>query len=54
MWFLFVSTDLCSPAFFTVSEPWEWTEGNLFGTVLSDRGGDKLMVKLTKEIKGKN
>ncbi len=36
-----------------VSEPWEWSEGNLFGTILSDRGGDKLIVKLTKVIKGK-
>jgi hypothetical protein len=34
-----------------VSEPWDW-EGNLFGTILSDRGGDKLLVKLTKPIKG--
>ncbi|UWX55741.1 hypothetical protein NYZ99_04765 [Maribacter litopenaei] len=35
-----------------VSEPWDWEE-NLFGTILSDRGGDKLLVKLTKPIKGK-
>lgn len=34
-----------------VNEPWNW-EGNLFGTILSDRGGDKLLVKLTKPIKG--
>ncbi|PRZ21583.1 hypothetical protein [Flavobacterium granuli] len=34
-----------------VSEPWDWEE-NLFGTILSDRGGDKLLVKLTKPIKG--
>ncbi len=34
-----------------VSEPWNW-EGNLFGTILSDRDGDKLLVKLTKPIKG--
>ena len=34
-----------------VNEPWDW-EGNLFGTILSDRGGDKLLVKLTKPIKG--
>lgn len=34
-----------------VSEPRNW-EGNLFGTILSDRGGDKLLVKLTKPIKG--
>ena len=35
-----------------VSEPWDWEE-NLFGTILSDRGGEKLLVKLTKPIKGK-
>ncbi|PHQ28865.1 hypothetical protein [Leeuwenhoekiella nanhaiensis] len=35
-----------------VSEPWDWKE-NLFGTILSDRGGEKLLVKLTKPIKGK-
>ena len=34
-----------------VSEPWDWEE-NLFGTILSDRGGEKLLVKLTKPIKG--
>jgi hypothetical protein len=34
-----------------VSEPWHWKE-NLFGTILSDRGGDKLLVKLTKPIRG--
>ncbi len=36
-----------------VSKPWDWSEGNLFGTILSDRGGDKLIVKLSKPIKGK-
>lgn len=35
-----------------VSEPFDW-EGNLFGTILSDRGGDKLLVRLTKPLKGK-
>ena len=35
-----------------VSEPWDWAEGNLFGTIISDRDGDKLLVKLTKVIKG--
>lgn len=35
-----------------VSEPWDW-EGNLFGTILSDRGGNKLLVRLTKTLKGK-
>lgn len=34
-----------------VSDPWDWEE-NLFGTILSDRGGDKLLVNLTKPIKG--
>ena len=34
-----------------VSEPFEWNYGNLFGQITSDRGGDKLMVKLTQEIK---
>jgi len=32
-----------------VNEPWDW-EGNLFGTILSDRGGQKLLVELTKPI----
>ena len=35
-----------------VSEPRDW-EGNLFGTILSDRGGDKLLVRVTKPLKGK-
>ncbi|RZK10106.1 MAG: hypothetical protein EOO46_11780 [Flavobacterium sp.] len=35
-----------------VSEPWDW-EGNLFGTILSERGGQKLLVELTKPITGK-
>ncbi|MFY0592958.1 hypothetical protein [Roseivirga sp.] len=35
-----------------VSEPWDWEE-NLFGTILFDRGGDKLLIELTKPIKGK-
>ncbi len=34
-----------------ISEPFEWTYGNLFGQITSDRGGDKLIVKLTREIK---
>ena len=32
-----------------VNEPWDW-EGNLFGTILPDRGGQKLSVELTKRI----
>lgn len=35
-----------------VSEPWDWDK-NLFGTILSDRGGDKMLVELTNTIKGK-
>lgn len=35
-----------------VSEPSDWKE-NLFGTIVSDRDGDKLLVKLTKPITGK-
>jgi hypothetical protein len=35
-----------------VSEPWDWEE-NLFGTILSDRGGDRLLVKLTKPLTGR-
>jgi len=35
-----------------VSEPWDWNE-NLFGIIVSDRGGDKLLVKLTKPVIGK-
>ncbi len=35
-----------------VSEPFDW-DGYLFGTILSDRGGDKLLVRLTKPLKGK-
>jgi hypothetical protein len=35
-----------------VSEPWD-RYGILFGTILSDRGGDKLLVRLTKPITGK-
>jgi hypothetical protein len=34
-----------------VGEPWDWK--NLFGTIISDRNGDKLLVKLTKSIEGK-
>ena len=34
-----------------ISEPFEWNYGNLFGQITSDRGGDKLIVKLTRELK---
>ena len=36
-----------------VDEPWEWEERNLFGTILSDRGGNKLLIELTKSFTGK-
>lgn len=36
-----------------VLEPSAWNQGNLFGEILSDRGGDKLKIKLTQSIKGK-
>ena len=35
-----------------VLEPSDWNQGNLFGEILSDRGGKKLKVKITKLIKG--
>lgn len=34
-----------------VSEPWNWVE-NLFGRILSDKGGQKLLIELTKPITG--
>jgi len=34
-----------------VSEPWNWEE-NLFGTILSERVGQKLLIELTKTIIG--
>jgi len=36
-----------------VLEPSDWNQGNLFGEILSDRGGEKLKVKLTQSIKGR-
>lgn len=35
-----------------VNEPHEWEHGNLFGTIIYDRGDKKIIVKLSKEIKG--
>jgi hypothetical protein len=35
-----------------VVEPFEWNYGNLFGTIVKERDGNKLLVRLTKEIKG--
>ena len=37
-----------------VAEPFEWTYGNLFGEILSERNGDKLRVRLTQQINGKS
>jgi hypothetical protein len=37
-----------------VAEPFEWTNGNLFGEILSERNGDKLKVRLIQPIKGKS
>lgn len=36
-----------------VLEPSEWNQGNLFGEILSDRGGDHLKIKLTQSINGR-
>lgn len=35
-----------------VNEPYEWKHGNLFGTIIYDRDGKKIIVKLSNEIKG--
>ncbi|MEZ2339243.1 hypothetical protein AB6735_26600 [Mucilaginibacter sp. RCC_168] len=35
-----------------VSEPFEWAHGNLFGTIIYDHGAEKIIVKLSKEIRG--
>lgn len=37
-----------------VAEPFEWTYGNLFGEIISERHGDKLIVRLTQKINGKS
>jgi len=36
-----------------VAEPFEWTYGNLFGEILTERNGDKLKIRLTQQINGK-
>ncbi len=36
-----------------VHEPSNWDKGNLFGTIISDRGGKRLVLKLLTEIEGK-
>lgn len=35
-----------------IHKPETWDKGNLFGTILSDRGGKKLLLKLTDQIVG--
>ncbi|GAB3013901.1 hypothetical protein GCM10027051_16460 [Niabella terrae] len=37
-----------------VAEPFEWTYGNLFGEILSERNGTNLKIKLTQQINGKS
>lgn len=37
-----------------VAKPFEWTYGNLFGEIISERDGDKLKVRLTQKINGKS
>lgn len=36
-----------------VHKPEGWDKGNLFGTILSDRGGQKIILKLIDKIVGK-
>ena len=36
-----------------IHKPENWNKGNLFGTIISDRGGKTLLVKLSKQIFGK-
>ena len=36
-----------------VHKPESWDKGNLFGTILSDRGGQKIILKLLEKIVGK-
>jgi hypothetical protein len=37
----------------TVNEPYEWTERNLLGTIISQKDDQQILVKLTKSVKGK-
>lgn len=37
-----------------VHQPENWDKGNLFGTIMSDRGGKILLIKLTETINGEN
>ena len=36
-----------------VHEPVNWNKGNLFGTIISDRGGQKITLKLLDKLIGK-
>ena len=36
-----------------IHKPETWDKGNLFGTIISDRGGKKLVLKLTDKMVGK-
>lgn len=36
-----------------VHEPKNWNKGNLFGTILSDRGGQKITLKILDKVIGK-
>ena len=36
-----------------IHKPETWDKGNLFGTIISDRGGKRLLLKLTYQIIGK-
>lgn len=36
-----------------VHEPENWDKGNLFGIIISDRGGQKIILKLSDKIIGK-
>lgn len=35
-----------------VHEPLDWDKGNLFGTIIMDRGGKRIVLKLLNEIVG--
>lgn len=36
-----------------VHEPSNWDKGNLFGIIIFDRGGDKIIVQLSDKIAGR-
>jgi len=36
-----------------IHKPENWDKGNLFGIIISDRGGKKILLKLTDQIVGK-